>query len=218
MSDRDAFRTRLASIMEILAESAVAEICKLVDDGYAILRFTVSQSQEENKTLKRKLQMMAFDEGAQDSVLNNRYNCAPIYDTLREATVDYSISSCPAEGGVFGMPLGSQRRDGQAPDVDESDRPMLHVIREDKCAGVEEGKTESLPIKKERLEEDSDPHGEMNIREKGHCPAEGGVFGMSLGSQRRDGQAPDVDESDRPMLHVIREDKVWYKRLVLCTC
>ncbi|XP_048852287.1 endothelial zinc finger protein induced by tumor necrosis factor alpha-like isoform X2 [Brienomyrus brachyistius] len=56
MSSCVAFHTQVASIMEVLANAAVAEICKLVDDGYALLRLEMSQSQKENEQLRRKLE------------------------------------------------------------------------------------------------------------------------------------------------------------------
>ncbi|XP_055765047.1 zinc finger protein 16-like isoform X2 [Salvelinus fontinalis] len=52
------FHTQIASIMEVLANAAVAEICKLVDDDYAVFRLEISQSQKENRTLRRKLQLL----------------------------------------------------------------------------------------------------------------------------------------------------------------
>lgn len=58
MSDRLAFQTQLASIMEVLANAAVAEICKLVDDDYAVVSLQMSQCQRENKALKRKLHLL----------------------------------------------------------------------------------------------------------------------------------------------------------------
>uniref|UniRef100_A0A3P8QI31 C2H2-type domain-containing protein n=2 Tax=Astatotilapia calliptera TaxID=8154 RepID=A0A3P8QI31_ASTCA len=58
MSNRLAFQTQLASIMEVLANAAVAEICKLVDDDYAVVRLQMSQCQRENKALKRKLHLL----------------------------------------------------------------------------------------------------------------------------------------------------------------
>lgn len=58
MSNRLAFQTQLASIMEVLANAAVAEICKLVDDDYAVVRLQMSQCQGENKALKRKLHLL----------------------------------------------------------------------------------------------------------------------------------------------------------------
>ena len=43
------FHTQIASIMEVLANAAMAEICKLVDDDYAVFRLEISQSWKENR-------------------------------------------------------------------------------------------------------------------------------------------------------------------------
>ncbi|XP_031692361.1 uncharacterized protein LOC109901169 isoform X1 [Oncorhynchus kisutch] len=58
MANCTVFHTQIASIMEVLANAAVAEICKLVDDDYKVFRLEMSQSQKENKGLRRKLQLM----------------------------------------------------------------------------------------------------------------------------------------------------------------
>ncbi|MFT7807764.1 B-cell CLL/lymphoma 6 member B protein-like [Arapaima gigas] len=58
MSSRVAFHDKLVSVMEVLANAAVAEICQLVDEGYALLRLEVSQRQKENEELRMKLQTM----------------------------------------------------------------------------------------------------------------------------------------------------------------
>ncbi|KAM9399498.1 uncharacterized protein ACWYII_031646 isoform 3-T4 [Salvelinus alpinus] len=52
------FHTQIASIMEVLANAAVAEICKVVDDDYAVFRLEITQSQKENRGLRRKLQLL----------------------------------------------------------------------------------------------------------------------------------------------------------------
>ncbi|XP_045573549.1 uncharacterized protein isoform X2 [Salmo salar] len=52
------FHTQIASIMEVLANAAVVEICKLVDDDYAVFRLEMTQSQKENRSLQRKLQLL----------------------------------------------------------------------------------------------------------------------------------------------------------------
>ena len=46
---------QLAAVIEVLANTAVAEICKLVDDGYAMLRLEITQNQREMDSLRRKL-------------------------------------------------------------------------------------------------------------------------------------------------------------------
>ncbi|XP_014050616.1 uncharacterized protein isoform X4 [Salmo salar] len=58
MANCGGFHTQIASIMEVLANAAVSEICKLVDDDYAVFRLEVTQSQKENRTLRRKLHLL----------------------------------------------------------------------------------------------------------------------------------------------------------------
>lgn len=49
------FQTQIASVMEVLANAAVAEICSLVEDSYAELQLEISQTKKENNLLKKKL-------------------------------------------------------------------------------------------------------------------------------------------------------------------
>ncbi|XP_064782752.1 zinc finger protein 263-like isoform X1 [Oncorhynchus masou masou] len=60
MSNTVVFHAQLASIIEVLANTAVAEICKLVDDGHAALRLEISHSQKEIDNLRRKLVLTKF--------------------------------------------------------------------------------------------------------------------------------------------------------------
>ena len=53
-----AFHTQLAAIMEVLANTAVAEICELVDSGYSVLQLEISRSRKENEQLRRKLRLI----------------------------------------------------------------------------------------------------------------------------------------------------------------
>ncbi|XP_071389789.1 uncharacterized protein [Centroberyx affinis] len=58
MSPAAAFHSQLASIMEVLANTAMAEICELVDSGYSVLQLEISRSRKENEVLRRKLRLM----------------------------------------------------------------------------------------------------------------------------------------------------------------
>ncbi|XP_038869035.1 uncharacterized protein LOC120063017 isoform X3 [Salvelinus namaycush] len=58
MANSFALHTQLASIMEVLANAAVVEICELVDNGYAVLHSEISRGQKENEALRRKLRLM----------------------------------------------------------------------------------------------------------------------------------------------------------------
>ncbi|XP_030643675.1 uncharacterized protein LOC115823789 [Chanos chanos] len=75
------FQTQIASIMEVLANAAVAEICKVVDEGYAVVHLELSQSHKENEFLKRKMRLMELQIARlraermrfQDTTLNSRF-------------------------------------------------------------------------------------------------------------------------------------------------
>ncbi|TRY99514.1 hypothetical protein DNTS_020823, partial [Danionella cerebrum] len=54
--------TQIASVMEVLANAAVAEICKLIEDSYCELQLEISQTQKENSLLKRRLKMIEIRE------------------------------------------------------------------------------------------------------------------------------------------------------------
>lgn len=58
MANYRAFHTQLATIMETLTRAAVAEICELVDDGYAILHVEINRHQKEKEELRRKLHLI----------------------------------------------------------------------------------------------------------------------------------------------------------------
>ncbi|XP_029529589.2 uncharacterized protein LOC115137410 isoform X2 [Oncorhynchus nerka] len=84
------FHTQIASIMEVLANAAVAEICKLVDDDYAVCRLEITQSQKENRTLRRKLQLLELkvsreraERTMRERVLGSRPRSVKILDRYR---------------------------------------------------------------------------------------------------------------------------------------
>ncbi|KAL0966296.1 hypothetical protein UPYG_G00293510 [Umbra pygmaea] len=52
------FQNKLTSVMDVLAKAAVAEISKMFDDGFAVLRLEICQRENEIESLKRKLLFM----------------------------------------------------------------------------------------------------------------------------------------------------------------
>nr|XP_046182049.1 zinc finger and BTB domain-containing protein 18-like [Oncorhynchus gorbuscha] len=82
MADCMVFNAQIASIMEVLANAAVAEICKLVDDEYAVFRLEITQSQKENRALRRKLQLLEL-KVARERVLASRPSSVKIPDRHR---------------------------------------------------------------------------------------------------------------------------------------
>ncbi|XP_068177076.1 uncharacterized protein [Antennarius striatus] len=91
MSTAADFHSQIASIMEVLANAAVAEICKVVDDGYAVVHLEMSRSQKENEFLRKKIKLLELQiaryrlKGAEGSIgsrfpgvrLLNRHNRDP---------------------------------------------------------------------------------------------------------------------------------------------
>ncbi|KAJ8332593.1 hypothetical protein SKAU_G00423820 [Synaphobranchus kaupii] len=102
------FQVQMASIMEVLTKTAVAEITKLVDDGSAALRLEMCRSQRENEALKRKLLQMereraaarGYGEGAPDNSLNIALE-VQFCDEFREAQRRTSgAAAAGADGGA----------------------------------------------------------------------------------------------------------------------
>lgn len=57
MSNCVALQTHLASVMESLVHAAIAEMCKLVDEGSVfLLRLELTEEQRADEELKRKMQ------------------------------------------------------------------------------------------------------------------------------------------------------------------
>ncbi|KAJ8336441.1 hypothetical protein SKAU_G00376610 [Synaphobranchus kaupii] len=150
------FQAQLSPILEILAQAAVAEINKLVDDGTAVLRLEMSQSQREIGTLKRKLQSLERELRATQRTAESRGHTqpvsVPILDELRRTK---------RAGRVFGQEWSlSLRRDGEPTGVQEVDTPLQSGITRNQSANMEMVRPKTFLVKKEILEEDlcySDP-------------------------------------------------------------
>ncbi|XP_036375453.1 oocyte zinc finger protein XlCOF8.4-like [Megalops cyprinoides] len=173
MSNCVSFHAQLASIMEVLAKAAVAEICELVDDGYAVLRLEISRRQKENEALKKKLHMMEMRIArgfiqrprATESPINGQSGGARVYNESRgTASVQF-----PVVDDLFcKQPSISLWRDGETTSVNEEQSPMQSIVREE-SADLDDGVPESPLIKKETLEEDlgnGDPQGALKISEE----------------------------------------------------
>lgn len=53
-----ALHEQLSVIMGALTKAAVAEICEVVDEGYAVLQMEISRSHKENEDLRKKLHLI----------------------------------------------------------------------------------------------------------------------------------------------------------------
>lgn len=53
-----AFQSQLTAIMEALSRAAVAEICELVGDSYAVFQLEIRRSRAENQALRCQLELL----------------------------------------------------------------------------------------------------------------------------------------------------------------
>ncbi|XP_052341240.1 zinc finger protein 182-like isoform X15 [Oncorhynchus keta] len=161
------FHTQIASIMEVLANAAVAEICKVVDNDYAVFRLEISQSQKENRGLRRKLQLMDLkvareraERTIRERVPASRPSSVKILDRYR--------GMARGEGHLTGghrsfvKPVGHNTwRDDQPITVDEgSGTSTQHIIM------IESADAEAAGpgVKQERSEGEEDPQHSRDIQ------------------------------------------------------
>uniref|UniRef100_A0A674AN68 C2H2-type domain-containing protein n=1 Tax=Salmo trutta TaxID=8032 RepID=A0A674AN68_SALTR len=152
------FNTQIASIMEVLANAAVVEICKLVDDDYAVFRLEISQSQKENQGLRRKLQLLELKVARE-----RRPSSVKILDRYRGMT--------RGEGHLTGghrsfvKPAGHNTwRDDQPITVDEGSGTSTQHVIVIESADVEAGGPGGLSlVKQEKSEGEEDPRHSRDI-------------------------------------------------------
>nr|XP_046190434.1 uncharacterized protein LOC124019107 isoform X2 [Oncorhynchus gorbuscha] len=148
MSNCMAYHAQIASIMEVLANAAVAEICKVVDDDYALFRLEITQSQKENRGLRRKLlEMKVARERAErimrERVLASRPSSVKILDRYRgmargEEDLRHSRDN---QAGASGLPPVVTEDPTTTPVqsrarlsiVEEDEGPEVLLVKEEVC-------------------------------------------------------------------------------------
>ncbi|XP_029543042.2 early growth response protein 1-like [Oncorhynchus nerka] len=171
MANCNVFHTQIASVLEVLANAAVAEICKLVDDDYAVFRLEITQSQKENRTLRRKLQLLELKVARERAERTIRPSSVKILDGYR--------GMARGEGHLTGghrrvvKPAGHNTwRDDQPTTVDEeSGTSTQHVIVIESEDAEVAGPGGSSLVKQERTEGE-DPLHSRDIRAGAAAPPE----------------------------------------------
>nr|XP_046164547.1 uncharacterized protein LOC124001627 isoform X2 [Oncorhynchus gorbuscha] len=151
------FHTQIASIMEVLANAAVAEVCKLVDDDYAVFRLEITQSQKENSALRRKVQLLEL-KMVRERILATRPGSVKILDRYR------GMARGHLTGGhrSFVKPAGHNTwRDDQPITVDEGSGTSTKNVIVIESANAEAA---GSGVKLERSEGDEDPLHSRDIR------------------------------------------------------
>ncbi|XP_042186422.1 uncharacterized protein LOC112262389 isoform X2 [Oncorhynchus tshawytscha] len=192
------FHTQIASIMEVLANAAVAEICKLVDDDYAVFRLEITQSQKENRAMRRKLQLLEL-KVSRERVLASRPRSVKILDRYR--------GMARGEGHLTGghrsfvKPAGHNTwRDDQPITVNEgSETSTQHVIVIESAHAEASGPGRFSLVKQERTEGE-DPRDGRHIQT-------GEEAGVELPSpQPRTRRNITEEEEEGPEVQLVKEE------------
>ncbi|XP_045071168.1 uncharacterized protein LOC123484667 [Coregonus clupeaformis] len=159
------FHTQIASIMEVLANAAVAEICKLVDDDYAVFRLEITQSQKENRALRRKLlELKVARERAERTVRERVLASRPRSVKILDRYKGMARGEGHHTGGhrSFVKPAGHNTwRDDQPITVDErSGTSTQHVI----VIESTDAEAAGPGVKQERSEGEEDPRHSRDIQ------------------------------------------------------
>ncbi|KAM9398796.1 uncharacterized protein ACWYII_031274 isoform 5-T5 [Salvelinus alpinus] len=162
------FQAQIASIMEVLANAAVAEICKVVDDGYAVVHLKMSQSHKENEFLRKKMKLMELQitrfraerTKFSDGSVHNRFHGIRLLNRHNNRETVTTGPTWQSRNRLSNRSFGNSSipRDRQPIDVDQEDvSPSKHMAAtSDESAETEEGQPDLLIIKVEGEADDQD--------------------------------------------------------------
>ncbi|XP_031670947.1 uncharacterized protein LOC109877699 isoform X14 [Oncorhynchus kisutch] len=161
------FQAQIASIMEVLANAAVAEICKVVDDGYAVVHLKMSQSHKENEFLRRKMKLMELQVArfraertkSSEGSVHNRFHGIRLLNRHNHRETATTGPTWQSRARLSNRSFGNSsiQRDRQPIDVDQEDAsPSKHMAAtsDEQSAETEEGEPDLLIIKDEGVADD----------------------------------------------------------------
>ncbi|KAM9398765.1 uncharacterized protein ACWYII_031267 isoform 9-T11 [Salvelinus alpinus] len=163
------FQAQIASIMEVLANAAVTEICKVVDDGYAVVHMEMSQSHKDNEFLRRKVKLMELQIARfrsertkfSDGSVHNRFHGIRLLNRHNNRETATTGPTWQSRARLSNRSFGNSSipRDKQPIDVDQEDvSPSKHMdtTSDEQSAETEEGEPDLLIIKVEGEADDQD--------------------------------------------------------------
>ncbi|XP_014050129.2 zinc finger protein 37-like isoform X1 [Salmo salar] len=171
------FQAQIASIMEVLANAAVTEICKVVDDGYAIVHLKMTQSHKENEFLRRKMKLMELQIAKfrsertkfSDGSVHNRFHGIRLLNRHNNRETATTGPTWQSRNRLSNRSFGNSSipRDRQPIDVDQEDvSPSKHMdaTSDEQSAETEEGEPDLLIIKDEGVADDQDSRSSHPVR------------------------------------------------------
>uniref|UniRef100_A0A673Y4A8 Krueppel-like factor luna n=1 Tax=Salmo trutta TaxID=8032 RepID=A0A673Y4A8_SALTR len=163
------FQAQIASIMEVLANAAVTEICKIVDDGYAVVHMEMSQSHKDNEFLRRKMKLLELQIARfraertkfSDGSVHNRFHGIRLLNRHNHRETATTGPTWQSRARLSNRSFGNSsiQRDRQPIDVDQEDvSSSKHMVAtsDEQSAETEEGEPDLLIIKDEGEADDQD--------------------------------------------------------------
>lgn len=114
-----ALHEQLSVIMAALTKAAVAEICEVVDEGYAVLQLEITRSHKENEDLKKKLHLIEsiVVRGSSGGGGGGADAEGPEVSPAAEATQQSGTTQQQREGDGRGAAAGAVREEVSTPPV-----------------------------------------------------------------------------------------------------
>ncbi|KAJ8254062.1 hypothetical protein COCON_G00206740 [Conger conger] len=212
-------RTRVVSILDVLAKSAIAEISKVIDEGTEELRLEMSRSKKENTTLKRRLLLMekhlqsARRHGKIRAIERDRIRTS-VSDEIRKTDTSDSDSYEEEESlstdSMFGKEWSINLwKDGELAAMKEEEAPLQPVINEEATQTVDD-RPDLFSIKVELFEqklEDTDPQEGLKISKEEESLSTDSMFGKEWSINLwKDGELAAMKEEEAPLQPVINEE------------
>ncbi|XP_078121229.1 uncharacterized protein LOC144527182 [Sander vitreus] len=152
MTSYKAFHSQLSSIMEALSRAAVAEICELVDDSYAVLRVEITRSHREKEALRRKLELV-------ENVLargGHRGGNFAMLEAAGEGFMDFTVEhALPAAVGAK-QQKGNVKSSGRVPALEATTEPTSSTSQDSLTGAAEESNDPDVVlIKEETVKEEA---------------------------------------------------------------
>ncbi|XP_042186447.1 zinc finger and SCAN domain-containing protein 5B-like isoform X2 [Oncorhynchus tshawytscha] len=201
------FHTQIASIMEVLANAAVADICKLVDDDYAVFRLEITHSQKENRALRRKLQLQELkleqeraERTTRERVLASRPSSVKILDRYRGMARGYLTGGHRS----FVKPAGHNAwRNDKPIAIDEGSGTSMQNVIVIESADVEAA---GPGVKQERSEGEEDPRHSRDIQTGAAAGVAHPVVPKDLAAAPQARTRRSITEEESPELLLVKEE------------
>ncbi|XP_076866143.1 uncharacterized protein LOC143517469 isoform X2 [Brachyhypopomus gauderio] len=130
---KSAFQAQLSSIMGIMTESAMKQICEIVDHDFAYLRLELTRALNENAALSDKMHAL---EGEVETLRNTKNEPRTRSKKCRSVCIQtVEVSDSPSINGIFGKEWCSSLWEGSEPRTGEkpNDNSNLLTIKEENC-------------------------------------------------------------------------------------